>query len=92
MTADTLSRAPLVKGLIDSDEHDECHKEDEVRKEAEAYVRAILIYLPASEVRLDEIHSELKKGKILQVVIHHVEHRWPENHHAIYRQNGQVLE
>ena len=38
MTADTLSRAPLDKGLIDSDERDERHKEDELRKEAEDYV------------------------------------------------------
>ena len=33
MTADTLSRAPLDKGPIDSDERDERHKEDELRKE-----------------------------------------------------------
>ena len=38
MTADTLSRAPLDKGPIDSDERDERHKKDELRKEAEAYV------------------------------------------------------
>ena len=43
VTADTLSRAPLDKGLIDSDECDERHKEEELCKEAEAYVRAILI-------------------------------------------------
>ena len=54
-SADTLSRAPLDKGLIDSGERDERHKEDELCKEAEAYVRAILIYLPASDMRLDKI-------------------------------------
>ena len=78
MTADTLSRAPLDKGPIDSDERDERHKEDELRREAEAYVRAILICRPASDARLDEIRSELKKDKILKVVIHHVEHGWPK--------------
>ena len=79
MTADTLLRAPLDKGPIDSDERNERHKEDELRKEAEAYVLAILIYLPASDMRLNKIRSELKKDKILKVVIHHVEHGWPEN-------------
>ena len=86
MTADTLSRAPLDKGPIDSDERDERHKEDELRKEAEAYVRAILIYLPASDSRLDEIRSELKKDEILKVVIHNVEHGWPENQRDVYGQ------
>ena len=57
MTADTLSRAPLNKGPIDCDERDERHKEEELRKEVEAYVQAILIYLPASDARLDEIRS-----------------------------------
>ena len=86
MTADTLSRAPLDKGPIDSDERDERHKEKELRKEAEAYLRAILIYLPASDARLDEIRSELKKDEILKVVIHHVEHGWPENRRDVYGQ------
>ena len=86
MTADTLSRAPLDKGPIDSDERDERHKEDELRREAETYVRAILIYLPASDSRLDEIRSELKKDEILKVVIHHVEHGWPENRRDVYGQ------
>ena len=81
MTAYTLSRAPLDKGPIDSDERDERHKEDELRREAEAYVRAILKYLPASEIR-----SELKKDEILKVVIHHVEHGWPENRCDVYGQ------
>ena len=38
MTADTLSRTPLDKGPINSDDRDERHKEDELRKEAEACV------------------------------------------------------
>ena len=79
MTDDNLLRAPLDTGPIDSDERDERHKEDELRKEAEAYVQAILICLPASDSRLDEIRSELKKDKILKVAIHHVKHGWPEN-------------
>ena len=79
MTADTLSRESFDKGPIDSDERDEGHKENKLCKEAEAYVRAFLIYLPASDVRLDEIRSELKEDEILKVVIHHVEHGWPEN-------------
>ena len=86
MTADTLSRVPLDKGPIDSAKRDECHKEDELRKEAKAYVRAVLIYLPASDARLDEIRLELKKDKILKVVIHHVEHGWPENRRDVYGQ------
>ena len=61
MTEDTLFRVPLDKGPIVSDEHDERHKQDKLRKEAEAYVQAILICLPASDSRLDEIRSELKK-------------------------------
>ena len=47
MTADTLSQAPLKKGLIDSDERNERHKEDKLHKEAEAYVRVILICIPS---------------------------------------------
>ena len=66
MTADTLSRAPLDKGPVDSDERDERHKEDELRKEVEAYVQVILICLPASDTRLNKICSELKKDGILK--------------------------
>ena len=43
MTADTLMRAHLDKGPLDSEERDEHHKENELHKEAEAHVRAILI-------------------------------------------------
>ena len=89
MTADTLSRAPLDKGPIDSDEHDKRHKQDKLRK---AYVRAILIYLPASDSRLDEIRLKLKKDEILKVVIHHVEHGWPEKPTRRLWTNGQVVE
>ena len=67
------------KGLIDSDKRDERQKEDELRKEAEAYVRA-------SDSRLDEIRSELKKDEILKVVIHHVEHGWLEKRRDVYGQ------
>ena len=43
MTADTLSRAPLGEGMLDCDE---LHNQEELRKEAEAYVQAVLICLP----------------------------------------------
>ena len=84
MTADSLSQVPLDKGPIDSDESDEHHKEYELCKEAEAYVQAILICLPASDMCLDEIRAELKKDEILKVVIHNVEHGWPENRRDVY--------
>ena len=69
---------------IDNDESNERHKEHELHNEAKAYVQAILICLPASERCLDEIRSELKKDEILEVVIHHVEHGWPENRRDVY--------
>ena len=81
MTADTLSRAPLGEGMLDCDEQ---HKQEELRKEAEAYVQAILVCLPSSDQRLEEIRTELKKDDVLKVVIHHVEHGWPENRRDVY--------
>ena len=81
MTADTLSRAPLGEGMLDCDE---LHNQEELRKEAEAYVQAVLICLPSSDQRLEEIRTELKKDDILKVVIHHVEHGWPANRRDVY--------
>ena len=43
MTADTLLRAHLDKGPLDSEERDERHKEDTPHKKSKAYVRSILI-------------------------------------------------
>ena len=62
-TADALSTAPLAT-LKTSDNDPTCL--------AEAYVNAVLLTLPASDRKLEEIRSALKKDNTLIVVMHHV--------------------
>ncbi|KAL8599835.1 hypothetical protein ACOMHN_038408 [Nucella lapillus] len=68
-TADALSRAllELTKSPVDN-----------LIFEADAYVGAIMLTLPASDRRLEEIRSELKKDDTLRVVLHHVQNGWPD--------------
>ena len=70
-TADALSRAP--QGGLESDTQAE-----DLCREVEAYVNAIIVCLPASDARLDEIRRALKEDDTLKVVTHYVEHGWPE--------------
>ncbi|KAL8621387.1 hypothetical protein ACOMHN_048187 [Nucella lapillus] len=68
-TADALSRAPLEPTMSPV---------DNLIFEADSYVRAIMLTLPASDRRLEEIRSELKKDDTLKVVMHHVQNGWPD--------------
>ena len=71
-TADALSRAPLVEPVGDLQANDLC-------REIEVYVNAVLVCLPASDKHLDEFHRALKEDDTLQDVTYHVEHGWPNS-------------
>ena len=47
-------------------------------------VHAIMVTLPASDERLDEIRSELKKDDTLKVVMRYVQEGWPVNRQRLY--------
>ena len=66
-TADALSRAPLPSGEV-----------EDITNQAEAFVRAVLVTLPASDRRIEEIRTELKKDEVLKTVIHHTLNQWPD--------------
>lgn len=72
-TADTLSRSPL-KGHKD---------DDELRNEVQCYINAVMVNLPASDARLEEIRRELKKDEILSTVMYYVQHGWPEHKRSL---------
>ena len=72
-TADSLSRSPQ-----EADAH-EPKLWNDLHDEVECYVNAVLVTLPASDQRLDEIHSELKNDATLKLVLQYVQHGWPEH-------------
>ena len=74
-TADALSRSPL---------EDQTHGDDELYKEAECYVNAVIVNLPASDKRLDEIRCELRKDETLKLVMYYVQHGWPDHKQKLY--------
>ena len=78
-TADTLSRCP-----VEQEKSGEATTEEELRAEADCYVNAVLITLPASDKRLDEIRNELKTDDTLRLVMHYVRHGWPEPKSKLY--------
>ena len=49
----------------------------DLHDEVEAYVNAVLVTLPASDQRLDEIRSELKNDDTLKTVMQYVQNGWP---------------
>ena len=65
-TADALSRASLSI----SRQYLTCP--------AEAYINAVLLTLQASDGRLEEIRSVLKKDNTFRMVMHHVQNGWPD--------------
>ena len=64
-TADTLSRAPLPTTDGNSDTTD-------------LLVNAVLVTLPMSDHKLEEIRRETKKDENLKLVMHYVRFGWPE--------------
>ena len=66
-TADALSRAPLPSG-----------ETEDITNQAEAFVKAVLVTLPASDRRIEEIRSELQRDEVLKTVMHHTLNQWPD--------------
>ena len=69
ITADALSRAPA------SDPTDGDHL---LRDEVEAYVDIVLQSIPATEKRLDEIHTHQDKDEIIRQMMTFCQKGWPE--------------
>ena len=77
-TADSLSRSPQECKAQESKSWNDLH--DEV----EAYVNAVLVTLPASDQRLDEIRSELENDDTLKTVMQYVQNGWPEEKRRVH--------
>ena len=77
-TADSLSRSPQECKAQESKSWNDLH--DEV----EAYVNAVLVTLPASVQRLDEIRSELKNDDTLKTAMQYVQNGWPEEKRRVH--------
>ena len=77
-TADSLSRSPQEGKTQEPKSWDDLH--DEV----ECYVNAVLVTLPASDQRLDEIRSELKSDDTLKTVMQYVQNGWPKEKRRVH--------
>ena len=77
-TADALSRCKP------NNEEAEQSNKDDLYLETDCYVNSILVQLPASDKRLEDIRSELKTDDTLKLVMHYVQHGWPENKNKLY--------
>ena len=77
-TADSLSQSPQESKAQESESWNDLH--DEV----ECYVNAVLVTLPASDQRLDEIRSELKNDDTLKSVMQYVQNGWPEEKRRVH--------
>ena len=66
-TADELSRSTLLSINI-----------GEITIKAESFVGAILVSLPASDKRLEDIQAELQKDDVMKTVMHHTLNQWPD--------------
>ena len=75
-TADALSRAPLRETIDRGSE--------EFQREVNFYVNAILVQLPASDRRLEEIRREVAKDDTLAIVTQYVKHGWPDDKRKVH--------
>ena len=75
-TADALSRAPL-RGTID-------RGSEEFQREVNFYVNAVLVQLPASDRRLEEIRREVAKDDTLAIVSRYVKTGWPDDKRKVH--------
>ena len=75
-TADALSRAPL-RGTID-------RGSEEFHREVNFYVNAVLVQLPASDRRLEEIRREVAKDDTLAIVSRYVKTGWPDDKRKVH--------
>lgn len=67
-TADTFSRG---RGQSSPE------KESHLETESDFFVTAVMVTLPASDQRLDEIRCKLKKADTLKVVMQYFQEGWP---------------
>ena len=70
-TADALSRDPDVSAKAQESLRD-------LNELVETYVNTIMVTLPVVDSRLDEIRLQTKRDDELKVVMHYVQHGWPE--------------
>ena len=75
-TANALSRAPL-RGTID-------RGSEEFQRAVNFYVNAVLVQLPASDRRLEEIRREVAKDDTLAIVSRYVKTGWPDNKRKVH--------
>ena len=79
-TADALSPGPGKSSP---------EKESDLETESDFFVNAVMVTLPASHQRLDEIRRELKKDDPLKVVMQYVQKGWPTNKRKLCRPVGK---
>ena len=77
-TADSLSRSPQEGKAQEPKSWNDLHEE------VKCYVNAVLVTLPASDQRLDEIRSELKNNDTLKTVMQYVQNGWPEEKRRVH--------
>ncbi|XP_022787415.1 uncharacterized protein LOC111327480 [Stylophora pistillata] len=77
-TADSLSRSP-------QDNEGHAFKSwNYLHAEVEGYVNAVLVTLPASDQRLDEICRELNSDNTLKLVMQYVHNGWPYEKRRVF--------
>ena len=69
-TADTLSRAPLVRPLN--------REEEKLEADVQAYVDSIVKYLPATEDRLEDFRTRQQQDEVTRQLITYCSEGWPE--------------
>ena len=77
-TADSLSQSPQEGKAQESKSWNDLHYE------VQWYVNAVLVTLPASDQRLDEIHSEVKNDDTLKTVTQYVQNEWQEEKRRVH--------
>ena len=69
-TADTLSRAPIVKPLN--------QQEEKLENEVKAYVDSVFRYLPATKDRLEELRCQQQEDEVTKQIMEYSSTQWPE--------------
>ena len=69
-TADTLSRAPIVRPLS--------HKEDKLESDVKAYVDSVVRYLPGTEDRLEGLRSQQQQDEVTKQLMEYASKGWPD--------------
>ena len=71
-----LTRCPLRENIDRGSE--------EFQREVNFYVNAIIVHLPASDRRLEEIRREVAKDDTLAIVSQYVIHGWPDDKRKVH--------